>query len=652
MKITVGSKAGYCYGVRRAVEMALKESETPGALYTAGPIIHNKQVIAQLEQRGAHAADDVSQIPKGVRVIIRAHGLPPQDIDALRKSGCTLIDATCPNVAQIHRIVECESAAGRSVLVIGKHGHPEVQAIAARAGEGAVIAETPEEVEQAALSLAEHPVSVVVQTTFQRKICDQFVNKLKKTCHDLLFFDTICKATDERQSEAYRYASESDAVVVIGDRHSSNTRSLFELCRSVCPNTVQIESAEELPVSQLRGARNLFITAGASTPDSIIKEVSSKMSDEIKMNETESFEELLEQSLKTLHTGEKVKGIITQINNTDIHVDLGVKQAGYIPTTELSDDPAFNIAENIHVGDEIEAYVMRVNDVEGLVMLSKKRLDAVHNWEKLEQAVETKEPMTGTIVDQNKGGVVANVLGIRVFIPASQTGLPREASFDPLLKTTQKIRITEVNRQRRRVVGSIKALLAEQRREAANKIWETIEVGSKYTGTVKSFTSYGAFVDIGGVDGMVHISELSWNRVKHPSDVLQIGQQVEVYVIALDTEKKKISLGYRLPSDNPWTKFEAAYKVGDTANVKIVKFMPFGAFAEVMPGVDGLIHISQIANRRIGRPEEVLTIGETVDAKIIDIDSEKKKISLSIRALLEPAAQPSAEEDPEDSAEA
>ena len=635
MKVTVGSKAGYCYGVRRAVEMTLRETEKEGPLYTAGPIIHNKQVICELERRGAHAAASCGEVADGSRVVIRAHGLPTADIEAFRAKGCRLIDATCPNVAQIHRIVERESAAGRRVLIIGKHGHPEVQAIAARAGEGVLIVETERELSDACEKLSEVPIAVVVQTTFQRKIYDQFVNKLKNTCNDPLFFDTICKATDERQSEAYRLASKSDAVVVIGDRQSSNTKSLFELCRSVCPRTVQIESVDELSPALLEGVQSLFITAGASTPDLIIKEVSNKMSDEIKINENESFEELLEQSLKTLHTGEKVKGIITQINNTDIHVDLGVKQAGYIPTTELSDDPSFNLAESIHIGDEIEAYVMRVNDVEGLVMLSKKRLDAVKNWEKLEQAVESKEALTGTIVDQNKGGVVAMVLGIRVFIPASQTGLPREASFDSLMKTTQKIRITEVNRQRRRVVGSIKALLAEQRREAANKIWETIEVGSKYTGTVKSFTSYGAFVDIGGVDGMVHISELSWSRGKHPSDVLQIGQQIEVYVIALDTEKRKISLGYRLPGDNPWTKFEAACKVGDVVPVKIVKFMPFGAFAEVMPGVDGLIHISQIADRRIGRPEEVLTIGETVDAKIIEIDSEKKKISLSIRALLD-----------------
>ncbi len=362
------------------------------------------------------------------------------------------------------------------------------------------------------------------------------------------------------------------------------------------------------------------------------------MTDEIKTGAMtgESFEELLEQSFKTLHTGEKVTGIVTQINATEISVDLGVKQAGYIPYGELSDDPTYDVNENIKVGDEIEAYVVRVNDIEGMIMLSKKRLDASKNWEKLEALVESKEAVNGIIIDQNKGGIVALVLGIRVFIPASQTGLPREASFDDMIKTTQTLRITEVNRQRRRVVGSIKAIQMEARKEAQTKVWETIAVGNQYNGVVKSFTTYGAFVDIGGVDGMVHISELSWNRVKHPSEVLKIGQEVSVYVIALDAEKRKISLGYKDPNGNPWERFEQTYQVGSVAPVKIVNFMPFGAFAEILDGVDGLIHISQIADRRIGKPEEVLKLGETVDAKIIGIDSEKQKVSLSIRALLEP----------------
>ena len=359
------------------------------------------------------------------------------------------------------------------------------------------------------------------------------------------------------------------------------------------------------------------------------------MSEEIKNTGAESFEELLEQSLKTLHNGEKVTGIVTKINSTDVSVDLGVKQAGYIPFVELSDDPNYDVAANIKVGDEVEAFVVRVNDVEGYVMLSKKRLDAVKNWEKLEALVESKEVVSGTIVEQNKGGVVATVMGIRVFIPASQTGMPRGAEFESMLKTEQKLRITEINRQRRRVVGSIREAASEARREASQKIWETIAVGNVYQGIVKSFTSYGAFVDIGGVDGMVHISELSWNHIKHPSEVLTIGQEVEVNVIGLDTEKKKISLGYRKDCENPWNKFMDTYSVGDVANVKIVKFMPFGAFAQILPGVDGLIHISQIADRRIGKPEDVLAEGQEVQVKITEVDAENKRISLSIRALLE-----------------
>ncbi len=648
MGVTVAKTAGFCFGVRRAVEMALEKAREYGLVLTAGPLIHNSAVLAELERAGVRRMAEGETIAPGTPVLVRAHGLTLGELEKLERAGAVLIDATCPRVANIHRIVTEESARGRVILIIGQAHHPEVMGIASRCRE-AFIACTEEEIDAFVAANGARPVSVVCQTTFSVKTREKFVKNLKKACQDILLFDTICKATELRQNEAAIFASESDGVIVIGDPTSSNSNNLYRLCLERCSNTVFIENASQLDVKGFKSCRDVFITAGASTPDSIIKEVNRKMSEEIKnevventesakTENAESFEELLEQSLKTLHTGEKVKGVITQINPTDIHVDLGVKQAGYVTMSELSDDPNFNVAESIKIGDEIEAYVMRVNDVDGLIMLSKKRLDAVKNWEKLEAACESKEPVEGMIVDQNKGGVIASVMGVRVFIPASQTGLPRDASFEPLLKTTQKMRITEINRQRRRVVGSIKQLQVESRREAAAKIWETIEVGAKYAGVVKSFTSYGAFVDIGGVDGMIHISELSWNRVKHPSEVLTIGQEVNVYVIAVDKEKKKISLGYRLAEDNPWTKFENTYNKGDVATVKIVKFMPFGAFAEVLPGVDGLIHISQIvADRRIGKPEEVLELGQTVDAKITDIDHEKKKISLSIRALLEEA---------------
>lgn len=644
-RITIAKNAGYCYGVRRAIDLACACAVQRGTVYTAGPLIHNKFVVEQLAEQGIASCDDVKAIPAGAAVVVRAHGITKGEEDALAAKGCRIVDATCPHVARIHRIVEEQSADGRHILIIGSKSHPEVLGIASRCG-ACTILETEGQVGEWASVVHEEPVAVVAQTTFNHEIFVNCTNILKNACKCIGIFDTICNATDERQSEARVLASRSDCVVVIGDQTSSNSRRLYEICCQVCPDTVFVENADGIDGGHYRGKREIAVAAGASTPDLIIKEVYDKMTDEINTQETESFAELLEQTLKTLHTGEKVTGVITQINATDIHVDLGVKQAGYIPTNELSDDPNYSIADNIHIGDEIEAYVMRVNDQEGTIMLSKKRLDAVKNWEVLEKAVETGEVYDCVITDVNKGGVIANVLGIRVFIPASQTGLPREADLSQLVKTHQKVRITEVARPRRRVVGSIKAPMMEARREAASKIWETIEVGSVFTGTVKSFTSYGAFVDIGGVDGMIHISELAWTRVKHPSDVLKIGQEVEVYVIALDKEKKKISLGYKKTEDNPWTKFESTCQVGDVVPVKVVKFMPFGAFAEVLPGVDGLIHISQIADRRIGKPEEVLSIGETVNAKITDIDNEKKKISLSIRALLDASnTEPEAVED-------
>ncbi|MEA4921326.1 MAG: bifunctional 4-hydroxy-3-methylbut-2-enyl diphosphate reductase/30S ribosomal protein S1 [Clostridiaceae bacterium] len=643
MNIVTAKTAGFCFGVKRAVDMAFNEVKQHGFVYSAGPLIHNDSVLAELEHLGVKMLNDTELPHEGSRVIIRAHGLPKEDMQKLEASGCVLVDATCPKVEKIHDIVAHQSSEGRHILIIGQANHPEVRGIASRCFDF-TIACSDEEIDSFIEKYNSQKIAVVCQTTFSTKKYEQFVNKLKNSCNSILFFDTICKATESRQADAFIWASRSDGVIVIGDQKSSNSKNLYELCRSLCGNTVFISEAGQLDTSRFKNCSDIFITAGASTPDSIIKEVNRKMTEENTNINDESFEELLEHSLKTLHTGEKVSGIITQINATDIHVDLGVKQAGYIPMVELSDDPTFNVGESIKIGDEIEAYVMRVNDVEGLIMLSKKRLDAVKNWEKLETAYENKATVEGVIVDQNKGGVIASVMGVRVFIPASQTGLPRDASFDSMMKTSYKMRITEINRQRRRVVGSIKVVSSENRKEAASKIWDNIAVGKVYKGIVKSFTSYGAFVDIGGVDGMVHISELSWNRVKHPSDVLTIGQEVEVYVIALDAEKKKISLGYRRADENPWAKFESTYNKGDVVNVKVVKFMPFGAFAEVLPGVDGLIHISQIvADRRIGKPDEALQIGQMVDVKITDIDSEKKKISLSIRALLDPASDKTAE---------
>ena len=409
-------------------------------------------------------------------------------------------------------------------------------------------------------------------------------------------------------------------------------------------------------MDRLASVDTVGVTAGASAPSWIIKEVSNKMSEEIKIDETtvdvkeKSFDEMLEESIKTIYNGDKVTGTVVAITNTEISVDIGTKYSGFIPTTEFTDD-GIKVEDAVKVGDTIEAVVVRVNDVEGTVMLSKKRLDAAKSWSDVEEASENGGVLEGTVSEINKGGVVVSVKGVRVFVPASQSGLPKEADMAQLLKQKVRVKITEFNRARKRVVGSIRAVMQKERRERAEAIWNEIEVGAKYHGVVKSMTSYGAFVDIGGIDGMVHVSEMSWNRIKNPAEMFSVGDEVDVYVIAFDKEKRKISLGYKDPAENPWVKFTSAYEVGSTAEVKIVKLMPFGAFAEVIPGVDGLIHISQIANRRIGKPEEVLSVGDVVEAKITAIDNEKQKISLSIRALSEPApaeVAPAAESDDEE----
>ena len=431
-------------------------------------------------------------------------------------------------------------------------------------------------------------------------------------------------------------AAQVDVMVVVGDRKSANTKHLAEICREKCGRVVQIERAGELSSELFEGCLVAGLTAGASTPAGIIKEVYTTMSEEIKNMESneESFEELLEKSFKTLNTGEKVTGIVTAVGPTEVQVDLGCKQAGYISVDELSAEPNVKAEEVVKVGDEIETYIIRVNDVEGYAMLSKKRLDAVKVWEDIEVARENKTTLEGKVTEENKGGIVVNVKGVRVFVPASQSGQPRGADLSEMIGQTVSLRITEVNRARRRVVGSIRAVQFEARQAAQAAIWESIEVGKHYTGTVKSMTSYGVFVDIGGVDGMVHISELSWSRIKNPAEVVSVGDTLDVYVISFDPEKHKISLGVKDRSCNPWDKFMETYHVGDVANVRIVKLMAFGAFAEVVPGVDGLIHISQIADRRIEKPGDVLSEGQMVDAKITAIDEEKQKISLSIRALL------------------
>ncbi len=652
MKLTLAKSAGFCYGVRRAVELADATAQAGTACVILGSIVHNMDVVRHLAQEGLRSVERIEDVPEGSSVIIRSHGEGREVYERLQEKGASILDATCPSVKRIHELVLHAEEDGRQPVIIGTPDHPEVLAIAGWCRHPVVL----EHAQELGRWLAEDtgrrqlPLTLVSQTTSTRKIWDECVKIAKKECTNAKFFDTICGATSKRQEEAQSLAAQSDAMVVIGDRKSSNTKRLAELCRELCPVVQLIERADDLDMSCFRGLSNVGITAGASTPEWIIKEVYDKMSEEI-MEIEKSFAELLEESIKTLNTGDKVTGTVVAITPTEIQVELGIKYPGYIPVDEFSDDPSVKVEEQVKVGDEIETYVMLVSDRDCMVKLSKKRLDMVKGWDEVEAAVEAKTVMDGIVTEENKGGIVVSVKGIRVFVPASQTGLPREAEMSQLLKQKVRLRITEVNRARRRVVGSIRAVAAEERAAAAAKVWEEIEDGKRYTGTVKSLTSYGAFVDIGGVDGMDHICELSWSRIKHPSEAVSVGDTVEVYVISADKEKKKISLGVKDHSEDPWAKFTAAYEVGSVAEVKVVKLMTFGAFAEIVPGVDGLIHISQIADRRIDKPGDVLAEGQTVEAKITDIDMENKKVSLSIRALIEVApVEEAAEEAPAEEA--
>ncbi len=655
MSVIVAKSAGFCFGVNRAVELVEQAVREGKQVFTLGPIIHNRHAVAHFEAMGVQVLGAPEDAQPGSTVIIRSHGVAREIYEVLKEKNVQIIDATCPFVKRIHDIVSKAEEEGRLPIIIGTRSHPEVEGIAGWCGQCRIF-QTPEELENWAKSAevrADLPICMVCQTTSTESLWELCVNFAKKQFTNLKIFDTICKATESRQSEAAKLSKICQAMVVVGDTHSSNTGRLAMICREHCDRVVLVDNASELDPEFFRGASHVGITAGASTPAWIIKEVNKTMSEITKVEtaQEESFAEMLEQSIKTLNTGDKVTGIVTGIGTTEVQIDLGTKHAGYIPYDEVSADPGVKPEDILKVGDEIEVFVVRVNDQEGTCQLSKKKLDGMKVWDDMAVWCEEKATVDGTITEENKGGLVASVKGIRVFIPASQSGVAKGGDMAGMVGQAVQMKITEVNRARRRVIGSIRAVTSESRKAAQEKMWAEIEVGAKYHGTVKSLTSYGAFVDIGGVDGMVHVSELSWNRIKNPAEVVKVGDEIDVYVISYDPEKRKISLGYKTAEMNPWNQFMTAYSVGDVVDAKIVKLMTFGAFAEIIPGVDGLIHISQIANKRIGKPEDVLAEGQEVQVKITDVDAENKRISLSIRALLEVEDEDADEEEAVEAAE-
>ena len=641
MSITVAKSAGFCFGVNRAINIVNSLLDKNVKVSTLGPIIHNMEVVNELESRGCKAVDNIDEVENDATLVIRSHGVPKYVIDKLDENGVKYEDATCPFVKKIHNIVANPDNKDGIVLIAGNSVHPEVEGIIGHCSTECHTFKNSDEIDEIYRNILiknNKQVFVVAQTTFDTKEWKKCVKKIKKLCTNAKIFDTICNATSVRQNEADLLAAQSDFMVVIGDRHSSNTGKLFDICKRQCDNTVLIETADELNAKQVSAAEKIGVTAGASTPARIIKEVLDTMS-EIKSGVTnveESFEALLEESLKNLNTNERVMGTVLSIAPNEVQVDVGRKQTGFIPASELSNDPNAKPEDIVKVGDEIELLIMKTNDQEGTIMLSKRRVDAAKGWEILESKVESQEVLTGKVTEAVKGGVIVIYNDVRVFIPASQATATREESLEDLVGQEVQFRLIEVSQRgrRKRAIGSIRSVLKEQRAAQREEFWKNCEIGKRYTGVVKSLTSYGAFVDLGGVFGMIHISELSWTHIKHPSEVVNVGDTVEVYVKDINEETKKISLGFKNADENPWEILKNQYPEGTVVKATIVGLTSFGAFANIIPGIDGLIHISQIANKRIEKPADVLSVGETVEAKITAIDFDKKRVSLSMRALL------------------
>lgn len=643
-KVTVAKSAGFCFGVDRAVKMVYNELESNTKVATLGPIIHNQDVVNDMNAKGARVVNSVDELLPDETVVIRSHGVGRDVYDKIREKGCRMLDATCPFVAKIHKIVAEKSKEGYMILIAGDVNHPEIQGIIGHCEQKYCVFKDNVELKhvfEKNENFLQKKLAFVAQTTYNIIEWEECLKVIPKDNPDIVIFDTICSATDTRQSDAAELAKSSDVMLVVGGKHSSNTVKLYEVCSRYC-KTYHIENSDELSSLMLPCAGKIGITAGASTPAYIIEEVQTTMTENVNLNaidEEIDFAEALDQSFKKIHTGEKVEGYVVSVDNAEITVDLGTKHTGYVKLEDLTDDSTKKPEDIVSVGDKIELIVIKVNDSEGTVALSKRKVDEQAGYDTVVKAKEEGAVLEGTVSRIVNKGVTLSYMGVRIFIPASQTGLPRGAELDQLNKQKVQFKIIEVDEGgKKRAVGSIKAVDSAKKEEAKAAFWADAEIGKTYVGKVKSLTSFGAFVDLGGIDGMVHISELSWKRIKHPSEVVSVGDTLEVYIKDLNAEENRISLGFKKAEDNPWEIFKSQYAIDDVVKATIVSTTSFGAFAQIIDGVDGLIHISQLADKKVENVKDIVSVGDVVDVKIIDIDDESKRISISMRALLEDAA--------------
>lgn len=656
--IIVAENAGFCFGVRRATDTVEKliKSKSKSSVYILGQLIHNEEYIKYLEKNGVYeiSPSDIDALferaknGEKITVVIRTHGIEKSIHEKLqscdeKEEGFSLVNCTCPYVTKIHKIANENSSKEEIFILIGKKDHPEVMSIMSHVqGEGYVFANA-NELEEFLINLKKNEsstnfsINMVAQTTQKLSEWEKCQKILKKHCTNAKIFDTICSVTGIRQREAEELSQKCDVMIVVGGKESSNTSKLAQVCEKNCAKTFWVQTSRDIPLEKIGHAKNIGITAGASTPDSLIQEVKETMSEILEKElENEDFGKMLDEmeSVK-LYTGATVTGTVMAITDTEIRLDLGTKVTGIITKDQITDSSDAKLEEMFKIGDQVDASVISKSDRDGVAILSKKKVDSVKNWTKVVEYAKTQETVEVKVTEITKGGVVCDLDGVRVFVPASMTGISKDGDMNALANTTQKIKIVEIKDDKKKAIGSIKAVQKEEKKAQEDAFWSSLEEGMVFEGPVKSIVSYGAFVDLGGVDGLVHITELSWKRIKNPSEVVKVGDVIKVFVKSFDKENKRISLGYKTDDMNPWTIFKSQYSVGDVAVVKVVGVTTFGAFAEIVAGVDGLIHISQIADRKIDSVANVLKVGDVVSALIKEIDDEKQKVSLSMRALLE-----------------
>ena len=637
MQIILAKTAGFCFGVNRAVKLTYELLEQGRPVATLGPLIHNPQVVEDLESKGAITCDSVDDVPDGCEVVIRSHGVGQSVYDKISTRYLAYHDATCPFVTKIHKIAARAGAEGAMLLVAGDAKHPEVQGIVGHTTGKVEVFANLAELEKLLPELTQQKsIFAVAQTTFNVQSWETCKEFLKNQCTNAKIFDTICNATWARQQEAEDLSQKCDHMVVIGGHHSSNTQKLLQVAARHT-KAINVETADELDKDWLNGARIVGVTAGASTPSSIIEEVLNCMSEEIR--DDMSFEEMLAASeAKPLYAGKIVKAKVISVSPTECVVGIdGSKHTGIVKLSEMSHDPNAKMEDLVKVDDELDLVVVKINDQEGVDTLSRVRFEAQKGMKDVSEAAENGTVMEGDVMEANKGGVVVNVKGVRVFVPRSQATMRRDEDYTKLVGQHVKLVITEC--AGRKIVGSINKVTAEENKAKRDEFWKNVEVDKQYTGVVKSLTSYGAFVDIGGVDGLCHISELSWNNIKHPSEVVSVGDTIEVYVKSYDPENQKVSLGYKKEEDNPWEKLKNEYPIGSEFEAPVVSITKFGAFVRILPGIDGLVHISEISNERVNKVSDVLKVGDMVKVKLINVDFDRKRISLSMKACLDEAAE-------------